>query len=338
MGAGVGGAFTVVVTYISEITSTRNRAVICTLMSTFQGIGDLFVYAVGPWISVNNLNIILMIFPLTFMVIGAICCAESPYFYIMENREELAKKSLIIFRSTKCDVEKEMCEIRNKIKEQKEGSIVDFVKTKAFLKSFILSNSLVIFQQLTGINCILMYSQTIFSITSASLSPSVSSIILGVMQIVSSLTCPLLTRLLDKKFMLTLSCVGMIISEGTLAIYYLLDEAQFDIDWLRFMPITSLSIFIFSYNLGVGPLCWLIAIELYPTRVKNLAFSFTVFIYFVSGFFLTKFFYTLIDIFGIGIVFFIFTGCNLVAIVYVKFFVIETRNKSLEEIQDILKN
>ncbi|CAH1100821.1 unnamed protein product [Psylliodes chrysocephalus] len=59
-------------------------------------------------------------------------------------------------------------------------------------------------------------------------------------------------------------------------------------------------------------------------------------IYFGIGFLIAQFFNSAIKAVGIGGIFLFFAVCCFISCLFIKFFVIETRGKSLEEIQDIL--
>ncbi|XP_072397731.1 facilitated trehalose transporter Tret1-like [Diabrotica undecimpunctata] len=336
MGLSIGGIFQLVITYISEITSKTNRSTIMTSVGMAQSIGDLFVYSVGPWVSVTTFNCIIVPFPIIFTVLAWTFCKESPYFYLLKGQEGPAKKSLEAYRPHGHDIETEIIEIKAQIREQQQGRLLDVIKTKKFAKSFFMGNMLVIFQQFTGVNCILMYSQKIFELTAANLSPAICSIILGIMQLTSGALCPLLVNFFNMKTMFTLSGIGMSISQVVLGTYCIFDNSEHDMSSLRFIPIVALTLFIFSYNSGFGPLCWLVPSEVYPARVKSLALSFTVFIFFVMGFFIAKYFQAIVESLGIGTLFYFFSGCCIVAIVFINVFVVETRDKSLKEIQDML--
>lgn len=57
-GLTVGGGQIVAMTYNSEITSKYTRGVFMTFTSMMVGVGALFCYSVGPWVSVKIFNII----------------------------------------------------------------------------------------------------------------------------------------------------------------------------------------------------------------------------------------------------------------------------------------
>ncbi|XP_072384128.1 facilitated trehalose transporter Tret1-2 homolog isoform X2 [Diabrotica undecimpunctata] len=335
-GIGLGGGNVVQITFVTEIASKNNRGFASTVAGMMLGIGALASYCIGPWVSVTTLNIILAINPVLAILIAFLFCEETPYYYLMKNQESLARNALKIYRNPGTNIDEEIKEIKEKIEEQNSGKLIEVFKTKSFKKSFITANTLLIFQQFTGINGITMYSQTIFHRTGSTLSPAICSIILGALNLASGSIAPFVAERFTRRFLLILSALGMIICESILGIYCVLDDAGKLSSSLKFLPIVCLAGFMFTYNFGVGPLCWVVGSEIYITRVKAFAMSFSVFIYYIIGFFIAQYFNPVTEAIGIGAVFFIFAGCCSGFILFVVFYVIETSAKTLEEIQDEL--
>ncbi|CAH1188711.1 unnamed protein product [Phyllotreta striolata] len=334
-GTAMGGLFALM-NYLGEVSSKENRGVVMTLTGMMVSAGALFSYVVGPFVSVNEFNAIMAVVPAVFLVVSYAFCAESPYFYLMKNEVELAKKSLRAFRGDGCDIDGEIDDMKVQIKAQNEGSIIDIVKTRGFLKAFTISIVLVTSQQFTGINAILMYSQPILDLTNSGLSPEIGSMIIGAIQLLSGGITPLIIGKFGRKSIMLASGLGMILSESILGIYCIFQRSGADVDSINFLPLLTLAMFMLSYNFGFGPLCWMIPSEILPTRVKILATSFIVSVYFVVGFFIAQFFNPIVDAVGIGAVFVFFAVCCAVTCVFIKFYVIETVGKSLEEIQNYL--
>ncbi|CAH1100820.1 unnamed protein product [Psylliodes chrysocephalus] len=335
-GVALGGAFNLMLTYLGEITSKENRGVVMTASAMMSSAGAIFCYAIGPYVSVTTFNTIELTFPIAFLVTSLIFCEESPYFFLLKNKEELAKKVLKIYRCSNYDLENDIKEMKEQIRIQKEGNVMDIFKTKGYIKALITGIGLMIGQQFTGINAILMYSQSIFALTGSSLSPEIGSLIIAVIQLFSGGLTPFISQKFDRKSILLSSGLGMIISEVSLGIYCIFKDAGKTSDSINFIPILALTIFTMSYNFGFGPLCWLVPGEIMPARVKIFTISALISIYFGIGFLIAQFFNSAVDAVGIGSIFLFFAGCCFVSCLFIKFFVIETRGKSLEEIQDIL--
>lgn len=121
----------------------------------------------------------------------------------------------------------------------------------------IISAGLVSFQQLSGINVVLFYSQSIFDNAGSSLEPAIATIFVGIVQVLASGCTPLIVDRLGRKIILLVSAAGMAISLGFLGLYFLLNHQGAEIaKSLSWLPIVSLIGFVIVYCVGFGPLPW----------------------------------------------------------------------------------
>jgi uncharacterized membrane protein len=121
----------------------------------------------------------------------------------------------------------------------------------------IISAGLLSFQQLSGINVVLFYSQSIFEKAGSSLEPAIATICVGIVQVFASGCTPLVVDRLGRKLILLVSAGGMAISLGFLGLFFLLDHQKAEIvSSISWLPIVSLVLFVFVYCVGFGPLPW----------------------------------------------------------------------------------
>lgn len=71
-------------------------------------------------------------------------------------------------------------------------------------------------QQFSGIIAVLYYAQTIFKLAEVKLDPAISSIIIGLVQFMTSFITPFIGDKVGRKKLLMASAVGMILSESPL--------------------------------------------------------------------------------------------------------------------------
>jgi hypothetical protein len=91
----------------------------------------------------------------------------------------------------------------------KKVSFSDLWATKGNVRALILACGLVALQQLSGINVVLFYMESIFNRAGTGLSPSLSTIIIGIVQVLASSVTPLVVDRLGRRFLLILSALGM---------------------------------------------------------------------------------------------------------------------------------
>lgn len=335
-GLGGGGVFNVVPVYIAEIADEHNRGIISSLLNIILCGGMLFTYILGPYVSVMVFNIVLAIFPCIFLVSFFLIGSESPYYYIKKGKCDKAQRVLQKFRGSASNVESEVNMIRKTIIEDGEGTFLDIFRSKALKKAFVITIGLMFFQQSSGIIAVLYYAQNIFSQAKVELDPAICSMIVGAVQFVATFTTPLFIEKLGRKKLLLLSAVGMFLSEAPLGVYSLLKDKNYDVSSVSVLPIICLIVYIVVYNLGFGPLPWTVMGELYPTKVKSAATVFATFTCWTLAFLVAKFFSTIVAGVGLGAAFLVFTSCCGISILFSYFFMIETKGKSLREVQDEL--
>lgn len=88
----------------------------------------------------------------------------------------------------------------------------DLFTVKANFKALLLTCAGVSFQQLTGINVVLFYAQSIFVSTGSTIDPALCTIIVGVVQVCASGVTPIVVDRLGRRILLIASGVGTAIA------------------------------------------------------------------------------------------------------------------------------
>lgn len=100
------------------------------------------------------------------------------------------------------------------------------------------------------------------------------------------------------------------------------------------VAIVGLLVYTGSFAIGLGPVFWLLIAEIYPAKVRGPAMSVATIANWGANFVVTVSFLSLIGaIQGMG-TFFIFAALTILALVYFALRVPETKNLSLEEIEN----
>lgn len=163
-------------------------------------IGILYVYCIGPFVSFVVYQYLCLIIPIAF-IITFYFMPDSPHFYITKGRKSDAMKSLQFLRGKSEEgVQEELDMIQASVEEsmKNKGSVADvfnnsgnvkglkiFWKIKkifhelTYLSALIIAAGLLTFQQLSGVNVVLFYSQSIFEKAGSSLDPAIATICVG---------------------------------------------------------------------------------------------------------------------------------------------------------------
>lgn len=336
IGFALGGVFTVINMYIGEIAESRNRGLLSSAFNCSLVLGLFITYILGAYLSITVFNIICAAVPIIFFVVYLLFIPETPAYLISKNKYELAFENLKKLRVDSAkDIEYELEQIKKEVETSREGHLKDLFVNKGLLKSLIVSVALVSFQQLSGINVVLFYANTIFEASGSSIPSEVSAIIIGGVQFASSFITPIFVDRLGRRILFIFSAFGMLLSETALGVYfYLSDETETDVSSFSWLPVVCLVLYIITYNCGFGPLPWTVMGEIFPTNVRSVASATTSSVCWLLGFILTKFFGQVSNEIGMGGSFWIFAGFCLVAAIFVITYLPETKGKTLAEIQE----
>ncbi|KAJ8920253.1 hypothetical protein NQ315_011914 [Exocentrus adspersus] len=339
-GMTIGGMFTVMPMYIAELAEDHNRGALGSSMNCFICLGFLFSHAVGSYLRPFPFNLILAVFPVIFIILFGLLSSESPVYYILKGHEEKAKKTLYEIRrgNEEGDIEKEWQHMQEMAKDITRGRMWNIFKEKSNRRAFVISMGLLAFQQVSGINAILFFAEDIFKHTGTTLSAEICSIIVGFTQFLSSFWTPFIVDKFGRRILLIISAIGIIIAEVPLGFYCHLDRGGTDVSKANMVPVVCLIWYILSFNTGVAILPWTIMGELFSPDVKTEGNSLVTSLTWLIGFVIAKYFQPLGDEIGLAIPFWFFSGCTALLIPFTLFFVIETKGKSLDEIQNMLKS
>ncbi|OXU26467.1 hypothetical protein TSAR_003983 [Trichomalopsis sarcophagae] len=323
-----------VLTIGSSVQQVAIRGTLGSFLQLFITFGFLFSYSVGPFVSYTVFWLLCASLHVAFFI-GFMFMPESPHFLLSKGREAEAAEALARFRGKSLDgVRKEMEEMQTEIEEayRIKASWNDVFKVKVNIKAIVLTSILMSFQEFMGIDVVLFYVEDIFREAGTS-NTAISAIIIGFVQMISSVITPIIVDRSGRKILLVISSIGSGITVGILgAFFYLKNKTDFDTTTIGWVPLATLVVYIIAYSIGWGPLPWAVMGEMFAPAVKPKASSICVFTIWSFSFLLTKFFTNVTPDVG----FFFFAACCAVNIVFIVFMFPETKGKTLAEIQQKL--
>lgn len=126
---------------------------------------------------------------------------------------------------------------------------------------------------------------------------------------------------------------GKNISNISLSLPLLVKEA---ISINSMLVLISILGFIAGFSLSLGPVMWAMFSEIFPNRIRGMAVSIAGTVNSFTSFVVATLFPVQLKVFGSSNTFFIYAGCMFVCLLFVWKYVVETKGKSLEEIEKIL--
>lgn len=125
-------------------------------------------------------------------------------------------------------------------------------------RGFLMAIGLMFFQQVSGINAVIFYTTDIFKDADTGINPEIATIIVGIMQVVTTFIASLVVDRLGRRMLLLVSDALMAICTILLGIYfYLQNNNKEDVKGLGWLPVLSLCVFIVAFSIGFGPVPWL---------------------------------------------------------------------------------
>ena len=346
-GVGVGYTNGSVPCYIAELSPSTLRGLFVGMFGVYISVGILLIQLCGiiPGATYYWLPIVPLTTLIVFAFLMALATKETPRWLQKTKRTKGTKLVLKWLRGENYDVDKEQREIAEQIDQEKNQNILQKFKNRSTLYSLFLGCCLTAFQQLSGINAVIFYSQVIFSEVRG-LSENadiVSTFCVGAMHVLG--TCVLLS-LVDKfgrRKLLLVNGTLMCVSSASMGIFYVFNSKPFCdpnnkennecIIGLNPVAIISLMMYSFAYAAAWGGLPNLVSAELLPLHVRGAGLGIKTFVgWFSAAVVLLSFepYQVAVNPWG---AFFTFSFIMFCAVLFVYKFIPETKGKTLEEIQ-----
>lgn len=176
----------------------------------------------------------------------------------MREKNQEAVSAIKWLRGSQYDPTEDIAELQNDNEEQKANNLtfIEALSRKTSVRGLVISFGLMFFQQVSGINAVIFYTNDIFD-AAGGIDSGIATIVVGVMQVVATFIASLIVDRLGRRILLLISDAVMAICTLFLGIYFFMktrDEAS--VENLSWLPIVSLCVFIVSFSIGFGPVPW----------------------------------------------------------------------------------
>lgn len=112
------------------------------------------------------------------------------------------------------------------------------------------------------------YGANIFRDSGSTFDPNVSTVIMGSVQLLGTISALFFIDKFGRRFLLVISTVGCAMGlSGLGAFNYLVEHDNYNMDDYSWIPVTSISIGLFFSCVGIIPVTVILIIELLPTEV-----------------------------------------------------------------------
>ncbi|EFA10110.1 facilitated trehalose transporter Tret1 isoform X1 [Tribolium castaneum] len=324
--------------YIAEIADQKIRGFLAGIIYLMMLLGILVIYSVGPFVPVYASSVVGMGL-LIFELLTYPFMPESPYYLLGKGKYEAAQKSLRRLRGT-MDVDKELQEISKAVERQRSerGRPQDLILIKSNRKALLIMSVLNAAQHLSSISVILMNLHKILEAAgSIYMSSQVAAIIFAAAMLISASSASFIIDKYGRKILLTSSSLLTGLSLLVIAIYFQLQNSGVDVASVSWIPIASVMVYAAVFKFGLGMVPIVMTAELFPAKVKAMGMTLSDLMYLLFGLISIEMYHVLSEAYGIQVPFFIFAASCLLTAAFCAFVIPETKGKTLEEIQFILK-
>lgn len=341
--------------YLSEMALPRLRGAINNGFQLSIGIGALSANLInygtekieGGW--GWRMSLAMAAVPASFLTLGALFLPETPNSLIQHNPENHQKAKLVLqrIRGTE-DVQAEFDDLikaSSTVSQGEKGhktNLCSARRYKTILKKrhrpqLVMAIAIPFFQQVTGINVIAFYAPLLFRTIGLGESASLlSAVMTGVVGTLSTFISMLIVDKVGRRTLFIVGGIQMFASQcivGGIMAAQLKDHGGLSKGY-AYMVLVMICIYVAGFGWSWGPLGWLVPSEIFPLKIRSVGQSITVAVSFLFTFIVAQTFLSMLCHFKSGI-FFFFGGWVVVMTVFVYYFLPETKNVPLEQMEKV---
>ncbi len=333
-GVAVGAAALVCPMYIAEISPATLRGRLVTFYQLAITSGILLAYLSNYLLLGSGENNWRWMFssqsaPALLFLAGLFFVAESPRWLIRKQREANAKKVLTRIGGS-AYAEEEALAIRNSFSHEVKEHVRDLFKKDVFY-IVLIGIMIAVFSQADGQNSLFSFAPKIFQQAGmAEDSAFLQAVILGLINFIFTFVAiATIDKVGRRKLLLwgsALLCIDAMALAG--AFYFGLPGY-----WI----LTFVLGFIAIYAATLGPVTWVALSEIFPNRIRGNALSLATLALWIANFITTASFPIMREHLGLPSTFAVHAGICLIYFFFVMKKVPETKGRSLEEIEKLLR-
>lgn len=344
LGLAVGAASALVPAYMSEMAPANARGSLSGLNQTMIVSGMLLSYIMDfllkglPQSWGWRIMLGLAAVPALILLGGVLRLPESPRFLIKNGKEAEAKQVLSWIRKNDQEVETEIDDIKSASKKENiatEKTTWGSLFSGKYRYLVIAGVGVAAFQQFQGANAIFYYIPLIVQklTGSAASSALMWPIVQGVILVIGSLVYIAIAEKCKRRTLLILGGTVMGLSFLLPSILNVLDP--------QINPMTTvvfLCIYVAFYSFTWAPLTWVLVGEIFPLAIRGRASGLASSVNWIGSWAVGLLFPLMTASMPQEIVFAIFGVICILGVLFVKFFVPETKGYTLEQIETIGMN
>lgn len=332
--------------YLAEISPVHLRGAVGTVYQLVITISILIaqVLGLGSVLGTEDgwpLLLGITLLPALFQLGSLPFCPETPkYLLVTRGQDERAQESLRWLRGGGGDgsttdpisIQDELAEMRTEYEASKlvpKVTMRELINNAALRIPLIIALTIMVAQQLSGINAVMFYSTKIFKMAGLTEeNASYATMGMGSINVLMTIVSLILVEKAGRKTLLLVGFVGMTVDTILLTIAMLFAHSSVIVSYIC---IILVFVFVIMFATGPGSIPWFLVNELFNQNARPAAASLAVAINWAANFLVGLGFLPLQEVLG-PYVFIIFVVILFLNSIFIYKKVPETKNKTVEEI------
>ncbi len=336
-GIAVGGASVVTPMYISEVAppKLRGRLVATAQFAIVLGIlvsffSNFIIDSLGENENKWRWMFLFGVIPSAIFFVLLFFIQRSPRWLVKTGRLEEAKKAILRVNNNQSGPDELIKEIQDSL-DNEVLTHYSVLFHKPYLKLVLIGIGVGMFNQLSGINIVNYYSTDIFREAGFSgESAFYQTVLIGITNLVFTIVGMSLIDKFGRKFLLYAGGIGMPVFLGLFSWAYLSGNTN------GYILLISMLGFIAFFAASQGTVIWVILSEMFPTNIRARGSAIGSFSHWFFNSLISWVFPVVVASIGTGYAFLFFCIATILSLVFYRFALVETKGKSLEEIEKMV--
>jgi SP family xylose:H+ symportor-like MFS transporter len=257
----------------------------------------------------------------------------------LSGREEEALKVLNTLHE-EAEAQKEIDEIKLSLNKERKTQLKGAsVLQKSVIPIIVIGSVLSLLQQFTGINAVLYYGGDIFEKALGFTQEDVlaQQILLGAVNFIFTFLAMFTVDKLGRKPLIYIGAVGMILG-------FLFLGGSLYFEAVGLISLIGILLFIGAFAMSMGPVTWVLLSEMFPNKIRSAAMSIAVAVQWAGNYVVSQSFPMIVEsdanargtgFWNGSLPYVIFIAFIIFLIFFTKKYIIETKGKSLEQLEGI---
>jgi sugar porter (SP) family MFS transporter len=338
VGFGVGVAAVAAPLYAAELAPAEQRGRFVSAYQLAITIGIFLAYLIDQalagareWRMMLGVSAV----PALLLLVAVLPAVESPRWLVRAGRRDLARASIMRARPW-VDPDVRLASIEDSLRHEPAGASWSEVFAPAWRRPLMIGIGLAVFQQITGINAVIYYSDSIFAAagyTTPQAQTMATTWAIGAVNVLATLIAIAFIDKLGRRPLLLAGLAGMCASLLVVCVAFHSAGNGPMSSTAGTITLVALVVFIVSFAFSLGPVVWTVINEIFPGRVRGRAVAVATAVNWGAAFVVSEFFLTLVDAIGEAWTFCLFAIFCAVGGAWIYRRVPETKGRSLEQIE-----